>query len=194
LDTFTVIFDACVLYPAPLRDVLLELSVEGIFLARWTDQIHDEWIRNVLANNPHISDEQLARTRTLMDQAVPDCLVTGHESLAAGLALPDPNDRHVLAAAIVAHAGAIVTFNTKDFPDHVLESYGLEALHPDDFLIYQFDLAQETVCTAIKRLRSRLKRPPMDVETYLACLARQQLPKLVQKLQPFKHLLSSEPI
>jgi len=189
MDTFTAIFDACVLYSAPLRDVVLELTVEGIFRARWTNQINDEWIRNVLANNPHIRPEQLARTRELMDKAVPDCLVTGHEALAASLTLPDPDDQHVLAAAIVARAGAIVTFNTKDFPEHMLEPYGLDAQHPDDFLIYQFDLAQGAVCTAIKRLRSRLKQPPMDVEAYLACLARQQLPQFVEKLQRFKHLI-----
>lgn len=164
MDTFTVIFDSCVLYRAPLRDVLLELSVEGIFRARWTDQIHEEWIRNVLATRPDIDPGQLAPTRALMDQAVPDCLVTGHESLADRLKLPDPDDRHVLAAAIVARAGAIVTFNTKDFPECVLEPYGIEAQHPDDFLIYQFDLAPGAVCTAIKRLRERLKRPPMTVE------------------------------
>jgi len=65
----------------------------------------------------------------------PDCLVTGYEPFIAGLALPDPNDRHVLAAAIVSRAGIIVTFNTKDFPQEILEPYGLESQHPDDFLI-----------------------------------------------------------
>lgn len=189
MDTFTVIFDACVLYPAPLRDVLMELSVEGIFRPRWTNQIHAEWTQHVLANLPHIHPKTLAHTRDLINQAVPDCLVTGYETLIAGLALPDPDDRHVLAAAIVARAGAIVTFNTRDFPDAILEAYGLEAQHPDDFLVYQFDLAQAAVCTAIKRLRARIKRPPMTTTEYLACLSRQQLPQFVEKLQRFQNLL-----
>lgn len=127
MDTFTAILDACVLYSAPLRDILLELSGQGVFRVRWTNQIHDEWIRNVLDNNRQIKPEQLARTRQLMDQAVPDCLVIGYEHLVGSLSLPDDNDRHVLAAAIVARAGVIVTFNTKDFPEHALKPFGLEA-------------------------------------------------------------------
>lgn len=186
MDTFTVVFDACVLYPAPLRDLLLELSTEGIFRARWTDQIHEEWIGHVLEKNPHITAAQLTRTRTLMNQAVPDCLVTGYESLIASLKLPDPDDRHILAAAIVARAGAIVTFNVRDFPDEVLDTYGIEALHPDDFLIYQFDLAPAAVIRAIKTVRMRLKHPPMDVDEYLACLTRQRLPQFVEKLQSYR--------
>ena len=99
------------------------------------------------------------------------------------------NDRHVLAAAIVARAGAIVTFNVKHFPQTILEEFGLEAQHPDDFLIYQFDLAQAAVCTAIKRLRARLKNPPMSVDEYLACLLRQQLPQFVDKLRRYRDVL-----
>jgi hypothetical protein len=186
---FTVVYDACVLYPAPLRDVLMELAVEGIFRARWTAEIHEEWIRNLLANRPDLTREQLHRTRDLMNGAVPDCLITGHEPLIEGLVLPDPGDRHVLAAAIVAHAGAIVTFNLRHFPESTLERYGIEAQHPDDFLVYQFDLAADSVCHAIKRLRARLRNPPKDVRAYLDILARQQLPQFVMRLREFEDLL-----
>lgn len=189
MDTFTAVVDSCAFYSAPLRDILLELSGEGIFRARWTDQIHNEWIRNVLDNNRHIKPEQLARTRQLMDQAVPDCLVVGYDHLIDSLNLPDKNDRHVLAAAIVARAEVIVTFNTKDFPEHALKPYGLMAQHPDDFLISQFDLAHGPVCTAIKRLRSRLKNPPMSVATYLAILRQQQLLQFEQRLQLFNDVI-----
>jgi hypothetical protein len=189
MDAFTAIFDSCVFYSAPLRDILLELSGEGIFRARWTHQIHDEWIRNVLANNSHIKPEQLARTRQLMDRAVPECLILGYEHLINSVNLPDNNDRHVLAAAIVARAGVIVTFNTKDFPEHELKPYGLKAQHPDDFLISQFDLANGPVCAAIKRLRSRLKNPPMNVAAYLANLRQQQLLQFEQRLQLFKDVI-----
>ncbi len=189
MDSFTAIFDACVLYRAPVRDVILELSVEGIFRARWTEQIHDEWIRSLLEQRPDIRPEQLQRTRERMNLAVPDAVISGYEPLVAGLSIPDPEDRHVLAAAVVARAGAIVTFNTKDFPPEVLDPFGIEAQHPDDFLIYQFDLAQGTVCTAIKRLRSRLKSPPMDVESYLDSLSRHQLPQFADQLRRFGNLL-----
>jgi predicted nucleic acid-binding protein len=186
---FTALFDACVLYPAPLRDVLLEVGVEGIFRPRWSDQIHDEWMRNLLRNRPDLSRESLQRTRRLMDQAVPDCLVTGHEALIDTLTLPDKDDRHVLAAAIVAQAGVIVTYNLTDFPEAALAPYGIEAQHPDDFLIYQFEIARGPMCGAIKRLRARLKNPPLDVQTYLNVLLAQGLPQFVQTLEKFEDLL-----
>jgi predicted nucleic acid-binding protein len=188
-SNFTVIFDACVLYPAPLRDVLLEVASQGIFRARWTDQIHDEWIRNLLKNRPDLKPEQLARTRLCMNNAIPDCLVTGYEKLIGGLDLPDPNDGHVLAAAIAARADVIVTFNTKHFPQEQLESFGIEAQHPDDFLVYQFDLGRGAVCQAIKQLRARLKNPPVEITNYLDTLTRQQLSQFVEKLRPFASLL-----
>jgi hypothetical protein len=100
---FTAIFDACVLYPAPLRDLLLSLAQTELFRARWTNDIHEEWIRSVLKDRPDLAPN-LQRTRELMDTAVPDCLVTGYQSLIDSLKLPDPQDRHVLAAAIVGRA------------------------------------------------------------------------------------------
>lgn len=109
------IYDANILYPAPLRDLLIRIAQSGLVLARWSETIHDEWTRNVLKANPHLSAERLARTRSLMNKAVRDCLVTGHKKLIATLSLPDPEDRHVLAAAICAKASVIVTFNLKDF-------------------------------------------------------------------------------
>ena len=130
---FTAVYDACVLYPAALRDFLVWLAMSGRFRARWSEQIHDEWKRNVLRNRPDLSAAQLDRTSALMDQAIPDALVTGHEDLIDGLTLPDPEDRHVLAAAIRCHASVIVTFNLQDFPADVLAEFGLEAQHPEVF-------------------------------------------------------------
>ena len=96
------IYDACVLYPAPLRDLLIQLGITGLFRPRWTEEIHDEWIRNVLKKRPDLNREQLNRTKQLMNQAIPDCLVTDYKSIIEGLKLPDPDDRHALAAAIHA--------------------------------------------------------------------------------------------
>src|SRR5690554_5628503 len=108
-SSFVAVLDACVLYPAPIRDLLMRLSVTGLFRARWTDRIHDEWIEAVLRNRIDLQREQLDRTRQLMDNAVPDCLVTHYEGIEGTLQLPDPDDRHVLAAAIKCSAGTIVT-------------------------------------------------------------------------------------
>jgi len=130
LASFIAVYDACVLYPAPLRDLLLRLALADLFRVRWTDRIHEEWIRSVLAQRPDLLPEQLGRTRDLMDRAVPDCLVTGYEGLIDTLDLPDLDDRHVLAAAIRSQAGVIVTYNLRDFPSAVLMPHGVEAQHP----------------------------------------------------------------
>ena len=106
---FVVVYDAAVLYPAPLRDLLLRVARTGLVRAHWTEQILDECFRNILANRPDLSVASLARTRELMNQAIPDVIVTGYQSLIDGLTLPDPDDRHVLAAAIRAEAQVIVT-------------------------------------------------------------------------------------
>lgn len=186
---FTALYDACVLYPAPLRDLLLQLALTDRFRAKWTDAIHDEWIRNVLKQRPDLTAAQLQRTRELMDAHVRDCLVDGYESLIAGLTLPDPDDRHVLAAAIHARADVIVTYNLSDFPADVLKPYGLEAQHPDEFTHHLTDLAPESVTLSAQRCRTRLKNPPKTTEEYLGILAEQRLPQTVAFLRQMDGLI-----
>ena len=180
---YTALYDACVLYPAPLRDLLMQLALTDLFRARWSDQIHDEWIRNVLRNQPNLSAEQLERTRRLMNSHVRDCLVTGYESLIPELALPDPDDRHVLAAAIRGGADGIVTFNLKDFPQDRLAPYGIQAQHPDDFIADVIDLHPLKVAAAAETVRQRLKRYPKSRDEYLDILLKQQLPLTVSLLR-----------
>jgi predicted nucleic acid-binding protein len=189
MTNFTALYDACVLYPAPLRDFLLQLAVTDLFRAKWTDKIHDEWMRSVLKQRPDISREQLERTKMLMNSHVRDCLVTGYEELEGTIHLPDPNDRHVLAAAIVGHAQVIITFNLKDFPESELGKYGIEAQHPDEFIAHLIDLSQQTVCVAAKKCRERLKHPAYDVDQYLDTLTRQQLTSTVSFLRDMRGLM-----
>ena len=185
---FVVVLDACVLYPAPIRDFLVRLATAGLFAAKWTDQIHDEWTRSLLVTRPDLTDA-LERTRALMDQAVPDCLVEGYEPLIEGLSLPDPDDRHVLAAAIRAGAQAIVTINLKDFPAPSLAPYGIEAVHPDTFLEQQLDLHEGAVVTMAKRHRAALRNPPKCVDAYLATLAAHGLVVTADRLREFANVL-----
>lgn len=187
MANFIALYDACVLYPAPLRDLLMHLAMTDLYRAKWTNDIHDEWIRNVLANRSDLTMKQLERTRFLMNANVRDCLVEGYEKFIPALTLPDPNDRHVLAAAIRSSASVIVTFNLKDFPSKNIKEFGIEAQHPDDFLIHLLDLSPMIVCTAIKRLRFSLKRPPMNTDEYLDCLAHQKLPKTVKLLRDYRN-------
>ncbi len=185
----TVVYDACVLYPAPLRDLLMHLALTDAVRARWSEAIHDEWTRSVLDDRPDLTREQLERTRTLMNAHVRDSLVEGYESLIPGLTLPDPDDRHVLAAAIRAGASLIVTFNLGDFPDAALAPYGVEARHPDDFVSQLLDDAPGLVCTAAKRQRESLKKPPKSVEEYLAILERLGLAQTAARLRAFVEVI-----
>jgi len=183
------ILDACVLYPAPLRDLLLWLALSGLYRPRWTDTIHDEWMRSVLKERPDLAPDRLERTRDLMNQAVPDCLVTGYDGLIAGLTLPDPDDRHVLAAAIHGGAETIVTYNLADFPDSVLAPLGVHAQHPDEFIVHLLDVDAVAVCIAAKKQRQSLRSPPKTVDDYLATLAGLSLPQTVAGLTPYAALL-----
>lgn len=167
----------------------MRLAMTDLFRARWTNQIHDEWIRNLLANRTDLTSEQLERTRTLMNSHVRDSLVTGYESIIDGLNLPDPDDRHVLAAAIRTRAAVIVTFNLDDFPAEALEPLGIEAQHPDEFITHLIDLNPGAVCVAAKRQRASLKNPPRSVEEFLETLAQQRLPETVSFLRNFAELI-----
>ena len=155
----------------------------GLFRARWSAMIHDEWTRSVLRVRPELTAVQLSRTRQLMDSHVLDALVTGFEPLIDALDLPDPDDRHVLAAAIRCGADAIVTYNLKDFPEHALSTYGIEAIHPDSFIVSQLDLAPSVVLTAVKQTRARLKNPPRSPDEFLGCLDEQGLTQTVSELK-----------
>jgi predicted nucleic acid-binding protein len=183
------VYDANVLYPAPLRDLFIRLAQTGLVGARWTETIHDEWIRNVLKHNPRLSAERLARTRTLMNEAVRDCLVTGYEDLIASLILPDPDDRHVLAAAIRAGADVIVTYNLSDFPAETLACFDIEAQHPDDFLTCLLDVAPGLVCAAVKRQRESLQNPPKKAKELIATLESQGLTQAAARLNQFAGLI-----
>ena len=167
---FIAVLDANVLYPAPLRDLLLRLAVADVFAARWSERIHDEWIRNLLKNRKDLTLKQLTKTKNLMDSHVRDCLVYDYEPLEEGLNLPDVDDKHVLAAAIKSNAQAIVTFNLKDFPEKELDKYGVEAIHPDLFIQHQIDLNPGLVCQVVKLHRAALKKPPKTISDYLNTL------------------------
>lgn len=189
MANFVAVFDACVLYPAQLRDLLMRVALSDLFKARWTERIHDEWMRNLAAKRPDITIEQLARTRALMDRAVPDCLVTDYEPFIDQIELPDPNDRHVLAAAIRAQAGVIVTMNLRDFPEQALARYGISVQHPDEFPAHLFDLAPGAVCEAVRSMRLALRNPPKTVRELLDDLLKAGLPSTVALLEEMEALL-----
>ena len=186
---FTVVYDACVLYPAPLRDFLMWLGLSGAFRARWSRTIHDEWKRNLLVNRPDLNKEQVDRTSNLMDRAIPDGLVEGYEDMVAGLALPDPDDRHVLAVAIRCGASVIVTFNERDFPQDRLAPFRVEAQHPDEFVDNLLDLDPAAVISSAQRQRAQLHNPPIDADRFLDILRHQGLVQTTQLLAGYRTIL-----
>jgi predicted nucleic acid-binding protein len=179
------LLDASVLYPAPLRDLLMHLAQTELFKARWSNQIHDEWTRNVLQDRPDLNASQIARTRALMDAHVDGALVTDFEDLIPKLELPDPDDRHVLAAAIRCDANLIVTMNLKHFPSKELAAHGLEPIHPDAFVLRLLEINKALVLAAIKKQRASLTRPPLSQNEMLEVFKIQGLRQTALYLQDF---------
>lgn len=182
---YTALFDACVLYPQTIRDVLLSVARTELFRARWSATINDEWTRNRLHKRPEQA-AKIRRTLDLVNQSVPDCLVTGYESLIGSIVLPDPGDRHVVAAAIVGRADVIVTTNLKHFPATALAPFGIEAQHPDEFVYHQFGLDGVLVLTAFRVMRARFDRPPMSTDEFIRHLDAKGLVKTAAALDPFR--------
>jgi predicted nucleic acid-binding protein len=172
-----------------LRHLLISLSVAGLFQARWTEEINQEWISNLLDDRPDLDPAKLDRTRRLMNAALDQCLVGGYEPLIPQLSLPDPDDRHVLAAAITAKAEVIITFNLVDFPAQELSKYGVEAKHPDDFVVSLIEENSQEVCKAVEGVRLSLVNPPKTPEQYLDTLEKNGLTHAVVALR--KHCYDS---
>lgn len=184
-DRFTVILDANVLYPFWIRDVLLRFHEVGLFRARWTEIIMDEWVRNLTAKKPE-KTESINSQVEAMRQHFDDSWVGGFEPLIEGLKLPDPDDRHVLAAAIKCGAQHIVTRNLKDFPGDILEPFDVEAIDPDEFLCRTFELYTPAGVEIFQNMREDYQNPSFGQAEFLMALTTNGMPRLATKLKPFR--------
>ncbi len=180
---FKVVLDACVLYPAPVRDILLSLAAEGLFKAKWSNIIQEEWIRNLLINRTDLKKTQLNSTIKAMNVAFPDANVDGFEDLIPSINIPDKDDRHVVACAIRCNADLIVTFNTKDFPKKELSKYDLEIQKPDELISNLIDINPKLACKAFSKMVKRLKNPTKTKEEVLATLEKCGLKKSAKKIK-----------
>lgn len=166
------VLDACVLYPYHLRDFLIRLSISGnMYQPRWSDDIHEEWTRNLLMNRPELNKEALKRTVALMNR-LPETLVRRdrYQYLIDQCVLPDPDDRHVLAAAIECDANFIITFNLRDFPAKILAENKIEAIHPDDFVLKLAEISPESVLFVLQEQVSSMKNSPMALHEFVETL------------------------
>lgn len=177
------ILDANVLYPAQLRDVLMRLAVNDLLRAHWSEAICDEWMRNLVASRADITWDDVKRTQDLMDTALPGACVEGYEKHMADVSLPDPDDHHVLAAAIEADADYIVTNNLRDFPSRSLAPYEVTACSPDAFIMMLYKQAPEAVVGVVRALRASLSHPPQTPRQLLAHFRRSGLTRIADVLQ-----------
>ena len=180
---FDATYDACVLHPPGLRDLLVRLAMTGLFRAHWSTDILDEMVHSILRRRPDLTEAQLHRTCELMCHAVPDALTKGYEELIDGLHLPDPNDRHVLAAAIRSSSQVIVTENLNDFPAEVLRTYNIEAQTPDVFVLHLIDLSPRMVFGVVEAQAAALRHPPRTVDELLDRLSHSGLPRSIAALR-----------
>ena len=176
----SAVLDSCVLYSAALRDLFMYLA--ELYQPKWSEQIHGEWMRNVLANRPDLSAAQLERTKDLMNRYGRDCLVTRYARFIQDVSLPDPDDRHVVAVAIASKTPVIVTFNLSDFPAEALRPFGIEAVHPDEFATRLYDASPDSFVALLRRHRSALRNPPKTPDEYLATLRESGLRKTAERL------------
>jgi predicted nucleic acid-binding protein len=186
---FVVVYDACVLYPASLRDLLVRLAAKRIVRACWSQTILEEMRESLLANHPQLKREHLNRTLELMNRNVPEAMIEGFEDLIPSLALPDPGDRHVLGVAIRAGAQAIITTNLRDFPTKALAPYEIEALHPDTFVLQALDLYPGALCELLTEQVADLRNPPLHRDEVLERLSRCGL---IQSVTRFREILGAD--
>lgn len=187
-DRFVAVLDANVLFPFRKRDALLSFYDAGLFRARWTDAILDEWTRNLLARRPDLESSVRSQEK-VMRAHFPEARVTGYEPLIDAVVLPDPDDRHVVAAAIRCGAQHIVTENLADFPARALAALDVEAIGADAFLTGCFDLYPADALVALQRLRRRYRNPPFTPSGFISDLAAKGMPKLAAMLREHRELL-----
>ena len=175
-----IVLDACVLYPAAQRDLFMWLAAGGVVRAHWTDEIHDEWMRNV-ERDYGISRDVLERVRTLMDRAAGDALISGYRHYERRFPKADAEDRHVAAAALAARKrsgteqATIVTWNLKDFDRKELAEVGLVCETPDAFLCRLLEKSPNEVVSAFFRMRDNLRNPAKTTRECVEKLAAQGL-------------------
>lgn len=170
--TPVAVYDANVLYPSALRDFLIRVAIEDLVRARWSDRILDEVFRNLAINRPDLDPARLLRTRQRICAAVLDCLVTGFEDVESAVSLPDPDDRHVVAAAIQAGASIVLTFNLCDFPEDELAQHGIIAMHPDVFALELLARNPASVLEVVARQAADLKSPAHTAADVVVALER----------------------
>lgn len=180
------VFDACILYPFHLRNIIVQAAVDRLVEGRWTETIHDEWIRNLAASAPAIPVERLQNTRRLMNEVLPTAMVKGYEEHIPIVNLPDPNDRHVVAAGITGGASIILTWNLRHFPAKELNRFGLRKETPDALLSGLYDQVPDLMIGSLANARRSLSKSGISPPDFIDVLSNQKLIQLAKRAR--KHV------
>ena len=157
---FTCVLDTNVIHPIEIRDLLFWFAYYDLYTPKWSSHIFDEWA--ILMEKKGVDEKEIEKRIKNANLAFPDAYAQNYESLIDNLNLPDPKDRHVLAAAIKTNANLIVTNNLKDFPEDYLSGFGLVAKSADDFITDLIDLNHQKAIQAFKQLVLNRKDPDLD--------------------------------
>ncbi|MGO1497617.1 PIN domain-containing protein [Agrococcus casei] len=183
---FAAFLDACTLVPMARTDTLLRIAESGVFRPLWSSRVVDEALHALLRVHPDIDPSRLRSRFRSMNEAFDDAMVDGWEPLVESIELPDPNDRHVVAAALVGRADIIVTENIRDFPSSALAPLRLEAVTADEFLLDQFDLKPALARRIVCDQAAAMVRPPTTEEQLLQSLARSGAPGFARAVSELK--------
>jgi len=174
-----VLIDANVLYPTVLREIVLGVAARGVFVPLWSERILEEW-RLAAARNEHgaIAEAEIAGVRA----AFPEAVVAVSEETVARLSLPDPDDVHVLAAAVDSGADELLTMNLKDFPTNAVSAEGIVRREPDGFLLEAFHADEAMVREVVGAVLAKAGSFSIDVSNPRAVLKRARVPRLGKAL------------
>jgi hypothetical protein len=174
-----------ILYPFHLRNIIVQAAVDQLVEARWTDEIHDEWMRNLMVQVPAIPLERLQVTCQLMNSALPTATIRGYEEHIPRVTLPDPDDRHVVAAGIAANASHVLTWNLRHFPANELKKFGLRRMTPDAFLSGVFDKIPDLVISSPANARRNLSKTRVSASDFIDILERQKLVQVAKRVEKY---------
>jgi len=186
---FTALLDANVLYPAGIRDILIQPAVYDLYRPKWSSDIFREWMRTDQRKNKNHDPQKVRSTQTQLESFFFDAQITGYERLISGPDLPDPDDRHVLAAARQCECDLIVTWNVSDFPADIVDPFGIDVYDPDEFLITLFEAHPQEILESVRAIRKKLKNPAYSVDEYLEMRLNDGLITTVSILRQHAYLL-----
>lgn len=179
-----VLIDACVLYPTLLRDLVTGWAATGAFQPLWSERILEEWRRAAGKNGPRDAEIAAAEIAALKAR-FPDAMVSVSDVTEAGVHLPDPDDHHVLAAAIDGVADELLTLNTRDFPTRTLAQYGILRRHPDEFMLEAMQAEPERMMRVVGQVIETARKHGIDTSNRRSLLKRAKLPRFAKALDQF---------